>query len=56
MMRDALFIVGVILMALALLLRLFPVPQDPPDRAYRVWLFDLGLLLAVAAHGWPGAL
>lgn len=49
--RPVIFLIGCVLMALSLLWPLFPAP--PSDRWNRAWLFDLGLLLAIAAHGWP---
>jgi hypothetical protein len=52
--RIILFYFGLLLMALSLLWPLAPFP--PSDRWNRAWMFDLGLLLAVAAHGWPGGL
>lgn len=54
MTRILLFYFGLLLMALSLLVPLFPI--TPTDRWNRAWLFDLGLLLAIGAHGWPGGL
>ncbi len=54
MTRIILFYFGLLLMALSLLWPLFPVPSN--DRWNRSWAFDLGLLLAIASHGWPGGL
>lgn len=51
--RAITFLVGVVLMALALLLGLVP---SPPPRPAWSWLFALGLGLCVAAHGWPEGL
>lgn len=50
--RPVIFLLGCLLMALALLMPL-AVDPTPPRRFGREWIFDLGLLLALAAHGWP---
>jgi hypothetical protein len=54
MLRYLIFYIGLFLMALSLLFPIFPIP--PNDRWNRAWLFDLGLLMALGAHGWPGGL
>lgn len=54
MLRSVIFYFGCLLMALSLLWPLMPAPD--PARFNRMWLFDFGLLLAVASHGWPGGL
>lgn len=51
--RIVLFLLGCALMAISLVMAAFP---PPPERFNRGWVFDLGLLLAVAAHGWPDSL
>jgi hypothetical protein len=52
-LRTVIFLVGVVLMVLGLGLFWRPVGDG---RTYDAWLFRLGLLLAVAAHGWPAGL
>lgn len=52
MARMLFFYFGVLLMAFSLLFPIFPIP--PNERWNRIWLFDFGLLLAFASHGWPG--
>lgn len=54
MARELVFYIGLVFMLLSLLWPVFPVPAS--ERWNRVWLFDLGLLLAIASHGWPGGL
>lgn len=49
--RPVVFLLGCLLMALSLLWPLVPTPD--PARLNRAWLFDLGLLLAIASLGWP---
>lgn len=49
-MRNAFFVVGCILMFLGLLPYYF-VPEG--GRFYRGTIFDLGLAIAITAHGWP---
>lgn len=49
--RVVLFLLGLLVMALSLLWPIVPAP--PSERWNRAWLFDLGLLLAIGAHGWP---
>lgn len=49
-MRDAFFVVGVILMFLGLLVPSF-VAEHP--RFHPLSVFHLGLAIAVTAHGWP---
>lgn len=51
MLRSVIFLLGILLMALSLFFPLFTVPA--PARFDRGWLFDLGLVLAIGAHGWP---
>jgi hypothetical protein len=51
--RPVIFLLGVLLMALSLL---WPLVPPPPGRFDRSWLFELGLVLAIAAHGWPEGL
>lgn len=51
--RVVLFLLGVLVMGLALLLGLVP---SPPARPAWSWLFALGLALCVASHGWPEGL
>lgn len=53
MLRNALFIVGCILMFLGLLPYFF-LPDD--TRFYRGTIFNLGLAIAITAHGWPADL
>lgn len=53
MLAVALFLVGLALMGIALLVAIIP---TPPARPSWQWLFALGLLLAIGAHGWPGGL
>lgn len=53
MMRNALFLVGVLLMVLALAIAAVPANPDAPRRIWAQWLFGLGLLLVSASHGWP---
>lgn len=55
MLRTVVFLLGVALMGISLLLPFAP-PAPPADRFNRAWLFDCGLLMAVAAHGWPEGL
>jgi hypothetical protein len=49
MIRAVLFLLGLALMAAALVVEVVPREAAP----WRSWLFDAGLLLAVGAHGWP---
>lgn len=48
--RAAIFVFGLFLMALSLLLGLGA--WDHP-RYGRAFIFDLGLIMAIGAHGWP---
>lgn len=50
--RDVIFLVGIVLMAIAVAGPWWP----EPARGYHTGLYSLGLLLAVAAHGWPAGL
>lgn len=52
MIRIVLFLLGLALMAISLFVP-FVVTDE---RVSRFRLFDLGLLLAVGAHGWPEGL
>lgn len=56
--RVVLFLLGLALMAISLFVPLVPRPGPGPDRGWFTWswLFSLGLLIAVAAHGWPDSL
>jgi len=49
--RVVIFLLGLLVMAGALLFALFPVPD--PARFGWSWWFALGLLLAVGSHGFP---
>ena len=51
-MRDAMFIVGCILMFLGIFVY-FGVADD--SRFYRGTVFNLGLAIAITAHGWPAS-
>jgi hypothetical protein len=53
-LRNAIFIVGLILMAVSLFV---PFARLPEGSWFTWnWLFSFGLLLAVGAHGWPANL
>jgi len=53
--RVVVFLVGLALMAVALFVPL--VPRGEPRGWFTwSWLFSVGLLLAIAAHGWPDRL
>lgn len=52
MIRIVLFLLGCALMAISLFIPFLATD----DRLTRFRLFDLGLLLAVGAHGWPEGL
>lgn len=49
--RPVIFLLGCLLMALSLLWPFTPAPGT--ERWNRSWLFDLGLLMAIAAAHWP---
>jgi hypothetical protein len=49
MIRAVLFLLGLALMAAALVVEIVPRETAP----WRSWLFDAGLLLAVGASHWP---
>jgi hypothetical protein len=53
MIRDALFLLGLLVMGLALAIAAVPANPDTPRRAYATWAFGLGLLIATGTHGWP---
>jgi hypothetical protein len=53
MIRVALFLVGLFLMAISLFVPLVP---TWPERFGRGFIFDFGLLLAIGSHGWPEGL
>lgn len=52
-MRNALFLLGVLVMVFALAIAAIPASPDAPRRTWAMWLFGLGLLLVSASHGWP---
>lgn len=52
MLRTVVFLVGLILMALSVLVP-FVVEEG---RHNRFRLFELGLLMVLASHGWPSGL
>jgi hypothetical protein len=49
--RGAFFLLGCVLMLIGIVLGLLGAWDHP--RWGRAFLFDLGLLIAIAAHGWP---
>ena len=55
--RIVLFLLGLALMAIALFVPFVP-RAEPEGRGWFSWswLFSLGLLIALAAHGWPDRL
>lgn len=53
--RVVVFLLGVLVMAGALLFALFPVPPAPPRFGWQ-WWWCLGAALALGAHGWPDGL
>jgi hypothetical protein len=53
--RNALFLLGVLLMGLSLIWGGFPRPVDRAWIGWQ-WLFSLGLAITVSAHGWPEGL
>lgn len=55
MLRIVIFLLGLLVMAGALLFALFPAPAAPPRFGWS-WWFALGLALAVGAHGFPEGL
>jgi hypothetical protein len=50
--RIVLFLLGLLVMAGALLFALFPAPAPPPRFGWS-WWFALGLALAVGSAHWP---
>jgi hypothetical protein len=55
--RTVLFLFGLLLMALALVAGMTPIGQSPEARkSLARWVFALGVLLTVGAHGWPEVL
>lgn len=52
MIRVVVFLLGLALMGLALLFAAFPRPVERGWFGWH-WLYSLGLLMALAAHGWP---
>jgi hypothetical protein len=55
MIRTVIFLLGLLVMAGALLFALVPVPPSPPRFGWQ-WWFALGLALAVGSHGFPEGL
>lgn len=53
MIRIVLFLLGLALMAVALVIGALP---NPPPQLGSTWLYGLGLAPAVGSHGWPDGL
>jgi len=54
--RAVVFLLGLAFMAFGLLFAVFPRAEDRASWFGWHWLYALGLLLAIAAHGWPDGL
>lgn len=53
MARILFFYLGLLLMSFSLFFPIFPIPPNERWNP-QTWLFRLGLVLAIGAHGWPG--
>jgi hypothetical protein len=54
MLRNALFLVGILLMAISLVVPFARVPEG--GWFSWMWVWALGTTLALGAHGWPEGL